>query len=294
MTSEKVGRSAPAVNSTRSPGRRGVVEHQRTAWSTSGHRRLAGRPRPSGGPTMTADSQEQIRTLLEARTQAFASRDAATAAAAYDEDLVLYDAIGPFVRRGEHLDRSVGDVDRPVPHRYRPRDPGSGDHCRSRSRVLPLPGPDQRHRCGTKPRSPCGCTRRAASAGSGASGRSCTSTRRCPSTPTPARPQYVTNSDDPAFRSHDGGNGAGVFHRKTKGQGAETCASRLMWTWPREWSWAPSASTPCATPTDRPRRSWPPSRWSSPPTSSSKHWCGGASRATCPNRCGGRPCTCTS
>lgn len=50
---------------------------------------------------MTADGEEQIRTLLETRTRAFGHRDAATAAAAYDEDLVLYDAVGPFVRRGE-------------------------------------------------------------------------------------------------------------------------------------------------------------------------------------------------
>lgn len=50
---------------------------------------------------MTADSDRQIRELLETRTRAFGRRDAATAAADYDDDLVLYDAIGPFVRRGE-------------------------------------------------------------------------------------------------------------------------------------------------------------------------------------------------
>lgn len=50
---------------------------------------------------MTADGERQIRALLETRTRAFGRRDAATAAAAYDDDLVLYDAVGPFVRRGE-------------------------------------------------------------------------------------------------------------------------------------------------------------------------------------------------
>lgn len=50
---------------------------------------------------MTEDSHRRIRELLETRTRAFARRDAATAAAAYDDDLVLYDAVGPFVRRGE-------------------------------------------------------------------------------------------------------------------------------------------------------------------------------------------------
>ncbi len=50
---------------------------------------------------MTADSERQIRELLETRTRAFGRRDAATAAAGYDDDLVLYDVVGPFVRRGE-------------------------------------------------------------------------------------------------------------------------------------------------------------------------------------------------
>jgi len=50
---------------------------------------------------MTANSEQQIRELLETRTQAFGRREAATAAAGYDDDLVLYDVVGPFVRRGE-------------------------------------------------------------------------------------------------------------------------------------------------------------------------------------------------
>jgi ketosteroid isomerase-like protein len=50
---------------------------------------------------MTADAEEQIRSLLETRTHAFGCQDAATAAAAYDEDVVLYDAVGAFVRRNE-------------------------------------------------------------------------------------------------------------------------------------------------------------------------------------------------
>ncbi|MER6209381.1 nuclear transport factor 2 family protein [Streptomyces sp. NPDC001642] len=50
---------------------------------------------------MTADSDRQIRELLETRTRAFGRRDATAAAADYADDLVLYDAVGPFVRRGE-------------------------------------------------------------------------------------------------------------------------------------------------------------------------------------------------
>ena len=50
---------------------------------------------------MTADSERQIRELLETRTRAFGRRDATTAAACYDHDLVLFDVVGPFVRRGE-------------------------------------------------------------------------------------------------------------------------------------------------------------------------------------------------
>ncbi|MGW7694909.1 YybH family protein [Streptomyces asiaticus] len=50
---------------------------------------------------MTAASDRQIPDLLETRTRAFGRRDAATAAAGYDDDLVLCDAVGPFVRRGE-------------------------------------------------------------------------------------------------------------------------------------------------------------------------------------------------
>jgi ketosteroid isomerase-like protein len=50
---------------------------------------------------MNADHEEQIRMLLEARTRALADRDAATAAASYGNDVVLFDAVGPFVRRGE-------------------------------------------------------------------------------------------------------------------------------------------------------------------------------------------------
>jgi hypothetical protein len=46
---------------------------------------------------MTADSERQIRELLETRTRAFGRRDATTAAAGYDNDLVLYDAIRSFV-----------------------------------------------------------------------------------------------------------------------------------------------------------------------------------------------------
>jgi ketosteroid isomerase-like protein len=51
---------------------------------------------------MMATNEQMIRELLETRTLAFAHRDAAAAAAAYDDNLVLYDAVGPFVRRGEN------------------------------------------------------------------------------------------------------------------------------------------------------------------------------------------------
>ena len=50
---------------------------------------------------MMAGSQEQVRTPLETRSQAFRHRDAATAAAPYGEQLVLFNAVGPFVRRRE-------------------------------------------------------------------------------------------------------------------------------------------------------------------------------------------------
>jgi ketosteroid isomerase-like protein len=50
---------------------------------------------------MTADGDRQIRELLETRTLALGRRDAATAAAGYDDGLVLYDVVGPLVRRGE-------------------------------------------------------------------------------------------------------------------------------------------------------------------------------------------------
>ncbi|MDG4830097.1 nuclear transport factor 2 family protein [Solwaraspora sp. WMMD1047] len=50
---------------------------------------------------MTTESERQIRELLETRTRAFGRRDAATAAGAYHDDLVLYDLVGPFVRRDE-------------------------------------------------------------------------------------------------------------------------------------------------------------------------------------------------
>ncbi|WP_372350874.1 nuclear transport factor 2 family protein [Streptomyces sp. KL116D] len=50
---------------------------------------------------MSRDSEREIRALLEARTRAFGRRDAATAAAAYDDGLVLFDAVGPFVHRDE-------------------------------------------------------------------------------------------------------------------------------------------------------------------------------------------------
>ena len=41
---------------------------------------------------MRADHEQQIRALLEARTRAFAARDAGPAASPYSDDLVLFDA----------------------------------------------------------------------------------------------------------------------------------------------------------------------------------------------------------
>lgn len=72
---------------------------------------------------MTADSERQILDLLEARTEAFARRDPAAAAAAYGDDLVLYDAIVPFVRRDENparrLEAWVASYRTPIGHEIR-------------------------------------------------------------------------------------------------------------------------------------------------------------------------------
>ncbi len=69
---------------------------------------------------MTSDGKQQIRELLETRTRAFAHRDAATAAAAYDDELVLFDAVGPFVRREEDPEARLEDwvalYDSPIGH----------------------------------------------------------------------------------------------------------------------------------------------------------------------------------
>ncbi|MEV0563614.1 nuclear transport factor 2 family protein [Dactylosporangium sp. NPDC050588] len=72
---------------------------------------------------MTAGSEQQIRALLETRTRAFARRDAATAAAGYDDDLVLFDAVGPLVRRGEdpadRLERWIASYRTGIGHEIR-------------------------------------------------------------------------------------------------------------------------------------------------------------------------------
>ncbi|MGW3353096.1 hypothetical protein ACWDA3_58235 [Nonomuraea rubra] len=63
---------------------------------------------------MTADSDRQIRELLETRTLAFGRRDAATAAAGYDDDLVLYDdgtEVGMWVLATSCLRRQAGSSD---------------------------------------------------------------------------------------------------------------------------------------------------------------------------------------
>lgn len=80
---------------------------------------------------MTADSVQQIRELLETRTRALGQRDAATAAAAYDDDLVLYDAVGPFVRRSEdpadRLESWVALYRTPIGHEIRDLEITAGD-----------------------------------------------------------------------------------------------------------------------------------------------------------------------
>ena len=72
---------------------------------------------------MTADSDRQIRELLETRTRAFGRRDAAAAATGYDDDLVLYDVVGPFVRRGEdptdRLERWIASYRTGIGHEIR-------------------------------------------------------------------------------------------------------------------------------------------------------------------------------
>jgi uncharacterized protein (TIGR02246 family) len=72
---------------------------------------------------MSTVSERQVRDLLETRTQAFEHRDAATAAGAYDPDLVLFDAVGPYVRRNEHpatrLENWIASYDTPIGHEIR-------------------------------------------------------------------------------------------------------------------------------------------------------------------------------
>jgi ketosteroid isomerase-like protein len=46
------------------------------------------------------NSVAEIRQLFETRTRALARRDAATLSAADDPAVVVFDAVGPFVRRG--------------------------------------------------------------------------------------------------------------------------------------------------------------------------------------------------
>ena len=121
------------------PGRPGTARVRR-----AGHRLgSAGRPRPSGGPAMTADSERQIRECWR--------RAPGRLAAGTPPPRPRLRRRSRAVRRGRPV--------RPPRRGPRPRgrenwiasSPGSGtrsatseDHRRSRSRVLPLPGPDQR------------------------------------------------------------------------------------------------------------------------------------------------------
>jgi ketosteroid isomerase-like protein len=50
--------------------------------------------------TNDPDAEAEIRELLETRTRALASKDAATLAAANDAAVVVFDAVAPFVHRG--------------------------------------------------------------------------------------------------------------------------------------------------------------------------------------------------
>ncbi len=55
---------------------------------------------PTGRRTNDPNAEAEIRDLFEARTRALAGKDAATLAAANDPDVVVFDAVAPFVHRG--------------------------------------------------------------------------------------------------------------------------------------------------------------------------------------------------
>ncbi|TDV51966.1 YybH family protein [Actinophytocola oryzae] len=56
---------------------------------------------PTARTTNEASPEAEIRELFETRTRALAAKDAATLAAANDPAVVVFDAVAPFVRRGD-------------------------------------------------------------------------------------------------------------------------------------------------------------------------------------------------
>jgi ketosteroid isomerase-like protein len=57
-------------------------------------------PGSTGRSTNDPNAEAEIRELLATRTKALAGKDAATLAAANHADVVVFDAVAPFVRRG--------------------------------------------------------------------------------------------------------------------------------------------------------------------------------------------------
>jgi ketosteroid isomerase-like protein len=55
---------------------------------------------PTAHRTDEPNAEAEIRELFEARTRALARKDAATLAAANDADVVVFDAVAPFVQHG--------------------------------------------------------------------------------------------------------------------------------------------------------------------------------------------------
>jgi ketosteroid isomerase-like protein len=52
-------------------------------------------------PTSAPNAEAEIRELFKTRTRALASKDAGTLAASNDAAVVVFDAVAPFVRRGD-------------------------------------------------------------------------------------------------------------------------------------------------------------------------------------------------
>ena len=167
------------------PGRPGTAE-----LAPAGHLRLADALGRQAALLMTADSNEKIRTLLETRTRAFDRRDCAAAPPLPATRNQLQCSCTDGCPDGEASTDRSGGIDLyciGIGHEIGV----IGDH-RRRCRFLPLPGSDQRHHAGRN-------RGRHVGAGDGpppAVGEwtIVPSTRRCPSTPTPARPSCRRSS----------------------------------------------------------------------------------------------------